>query len=208
MRISGDKYLHCGECKLNKHATNCSKLVMKKCEPVNDERMQVDDNLVISGIPKTAYIRNNKQSVYNISQKFKKTNGYFWSGDMTYYTNLNKRFQTHYWKLDSSCIYVFTSNKLEKRLKEIAIGSIVKATLSGVNKLRDDAANERKCLFVLRTENEIYYCGKGNEDHNTVMNVQARNFYNVFKMVHLPYGNNNKCNKRKKLQIRERNCKI
>ena len=164
-------------------------------EKVPNSHMDRDDDVVDTTVAVGNRYNKHKQSrVYRISQKIKKTTGYFWSGYMTYYTNENQQFVTHYWKLDSACIYVFSSYKLEKRLKEIPIGSIVKATLSGVNIVREDAVNDRKCLFVLRTENEIYYCGKGNEDPNTAMNVLARNFYNVFKMVHLPYGNRNGCN--------------
>ncbi len=141
------------------------------------------------------YNKSKKQSsqirLQRVSQKFKKTTGQFWSGFMTYYTNENKNFQTHYWKLDSTSINIFISYKLERKLKEIPLNSIVNVVLTGMNLSREDSGDENKCLFMLKTENEIFYCGNGKEDQNSTMNVLARNFFNIFKMVYLPYGNRN-----------------
>ena len=59
--------------------------------------------------------------------------------------------------------------------------------------LRPDATEEfingQKCLFMLITDNDTYYCGMDSADTNNTMNVLARNFYNIFKMAYLPYGN-------------------
>jgi hypothetical protein len=59
----------------------------------------------------------------------------------------------------------------------------------------------KSCLFVIRTDDEAYYCGMGNADPNSTMNVLARNFYNIFKMVYLPYSHANRTGFRKSLKI-------
>lgn len=109
---------------------------------------------------------------------------------------------THYWKLDSSCITIYDSYRLEKVIRQILLTDIRKANLYGLSAFgssKDAAAaavaaenaNEQKCLFMITTDKEIYYCGMDNADQNSTMNVLARNFYNIFKMVFLPYCNRN-----------------
>ena len=134
---------------------------------------------------------NSQIRLQRVTQKFKKTTGQFWSGFITYFTNKNKSFQIHFWILDSISINIFTSYKLEKKLKEIPLYSIVGAVLTGMDLVREDSVDEKKCLFMLKTVNEIFYCGNGKEDRNSNDNVRARNFFNIFKMVYLPYGNRN-----------------
>jgi len=166
----------------------------------NNTNSNYNSNVVTQiNVPDTVTSRNRykskKQSsqirLQRVSQKFKKTTGQFWSGFMTYYTNENRGFQTHYWKLDSTSISIFISYKLEKKLREIPLDSIVNASLSGMSLNREDSGDSNKCLFILKTDNEIFYCGNGKEDQNSTMNVLARNFFNIFKMVYLPYGNRN-----------------
>lgn len=114
---------------------------------------------------------------------------------MFYYTNKNHECITHYWKLDSKSIIIYDSYRLEKEIKQIPLESIKKANLCGLSISQATSSkdehfiNEQKCLFVLVTESEVFYCGMGNADQNSTMNVLARNFYNIFKMVYLPYGN-------------------
>lgn len=99
---------------------------------------------------------------------------------------------THYWKLDSQSITIYDSYRLEKKLQEILLTDIKKANLCGLSmNSKDELINGQKCLFILSTMYEVYYCGMGNADQNSTMNVLARNFYNIFKMVFLPYANRN-----------------
>jgi hypothetical protein len=65
----------------------------------------------------------------------------------------------------------------------------------------DQTTNAKSCLFVIRTDEEAYYCGMDNTDPNSTMNVLARNFYNIFKMVYLPYSHANRTGFRKSLKI-------
>ncbi len=96
---------------------------------------------------------------------------------------------THYWKLDSKSITIYDSYRLERLIQEIPLNVIKKASLCGLNMSnREDFINDQKCLFTLKTDIEVYYCGMGSSDPNVTMNVLARNFYNIFKMVYLPYS--------------------
>ena len=100
---------------------------------------------------------------------------------------LKFKFVTHYWKLDSQTIKIYDTYRLEKKLMEVQLANVEKASLCGINS-NDDYINDQKCLFILRTAEVIFYCGLGNTDQNNTMNQLARNFYNIFKMVYLPYG--------------------
>jgi hypothetical protein len=97
---------------------------------------------------------------------------------------------THYWKLDSNSIVIYDSYRLEKKIKEIPLVNIRRAYLCGVN-MDPEQINTKNSLFIIRTETECLFCGTANADQNSTMNVLARNFYNIFKMVYLPYGNRN-----------------
>ncbi len=88
---------------------------------------------------------------------------------------------THYWQLDSQTIHVYDTYKLENKLFEIQLNSIEKAMLS-------DSKQKIKCLFYMQTDKIIYYCGLDNSNPNDTMNQLARNFFNIFKMVYLPYA--------------------
>ena len=73
-------------------------------------------------------------------------------------------------------------------LKEIPLMSIKKAIQCGLNMSGEtESLSGQKCLFLLKTEAETYFCGMDAEIQNS-MNVLARNFYNIFKMAYLPYG--------------------
>lgn len=127
-----------------------------------------------------------------ISQRVKKTNGFFWSGHMFYYTNSNTEVVTNYWRLDSQAINIYDSYRLEKHLKELPLASIRTANICGMNpQIIEEFVNDQKCLFTLVTDDETYYCGMDSSDSSNTMNVLARNFYNIFKMAYLPYGNLN-----------------
>jgi hypothetical protein len=111
--------------------------------------------------------------------------------------------------LDSTSIKIYNSYRLERFLNEIRLEDIVKVTLCGINETTTtttepstsyhyrsknsskDTKDKKgyRCLFILQTEDISYYCGIGGADHNNTMNVLARNFYNIFKMVYLPYAN-------------------
>lgn len=147
--------------------------------------------------------KRNQICLQRLSQRIRKTGGYFWSGYMYYHTKEYWDGITHYWKLDSQSVAIYDSYRLEKKLKEIALGSIKRAFLCGVNMDASSPTDSyssnasthsfiHNCLFVIRTEDEAFYCGMGNADPNSPMNVLARNFYNIFKMVYLPYASANR----------------
>ena len=89
--------------------------------------------------------------------------------------------------MDSQSIKIYDSYKLEKKLAEINLANIEKASLCGIYS-NDVFINDQKSLFILRTTEAVYYGGMGNTDHGNTMNNLARNFYNIFKMVYMPYG--------------------
>ena len=62
-----------------------------------------------------------------------------------------------------------------------------------LTKEKEEEANKGndkvKCLFIIRVDNgQIYYCGNGNDNENTFENTMARSFFNMFKIVYLPFG--------------------
>lgn len=62
---------------------------------------------------------------------------------------------------------IYDTYRLEKKLKEIPLSEIRKATLCGVNiNLKDDYLNDQKCLFILWTETEAFFCGVDNMEQN------------------------------------------
>ncbi len=94
--------------------------------------------------------------------------------------------------MDTASIIIHDTSRLENKLKEIPLNTIKNSSLCGLDiQNKDDIINDQKCLYILRTDNEVYYCGIGSQDQNSPMNVLARNFYNIFKMVFLPYINKN-----------------
>ena len=94
---------------------------------------------------------------------------------------------THYWKLDSQSIKIYESYRAENHLTEIQLADIEKASLCGIYS-NDVFLNDQKSVFIIRTSEAVYYGGIVNTDQNQSMNQLARNFYNIFKMVYLPYG--------------------
>lgn len=89
--------------------------------------------------------------------------------------------------MDTKSIKIYNSYRLEKILKEIPLETIKNAKLNGLNSKEENCINDQKCLYVLVASEEQYYCGMGNSDPNSAMNVLARNFFNIFKMVYLPF---------------------
>jgi hypothetical protein len=137
--------------------------------------------------------RSKNIGVYRVSQKFKKTSGSFWTGHMYYFTSDMPQFVIYYWKLDSQSIVVYDTYKMENQLKLIMLESIKSATLCSVNRsYSDNQYYSQKCIFMLKTDKETYYCGNRDEDENAPLNVLARTFYNIFKMVYMPYNANNR----------------
>jgi hypothetical protein len=112
---------------------------------------------------------------------------------MFYFTYESPQFVTHYWKLDSQSIIVYETYKMENQLKLIPLENIKNATLCSINKNNNDNQYySQKCIFLLKTDKETYYCGTREHDENAPLNVLARTFYNIFKMVHMPYNANNR----------------
>ena len=173
---------------------------------LGEKETEDTDEQLLPNDPDTVPVKRNTRTTYRqqpsktkkgsqiclqrISQRVKKTDGFFWSGFMFYYTNSNTEVVTNYWRLDSQFINIYNSYRLEKHLKEIPLATIKTANICGMNPhIIEEFINDQKCLFTLVTDDETYYCGMDGSDSSNTMNVLARNFYNIFKMAYLPYGN-------------------
>ena len=188
-QIASDKYFFCQVCKINLHL-ECAKLVKAECKKAplyerNNPNKQ-------TGAVKTKPAKQSTK-VSRVSQKIPKTGGSFWSGFIYYYTKKYQQHMNHYWKLDSGAIHVYNKdmNKAEKKLYEIPLISISKVAQSGIN--TEEIRAPVKYLFLLKTDNEIYFCGDGTQMDETPMNALAKQFYNIFKLVYLPYQMGNEC---------------
>jgi len=125
--------------------------------------------------------------VNRLSQKLQKTGESFWAGYITYHTKEYPQFIIHFWKLDSDSIKILVkdmNNKSEKKIKEIPLNSIIKVRQSGIDV---DEFKTLKHLFSLETNDDVYFCGDGKQSENSAMNSIAKQFFNIFKMVYLPY---------------------
>jgi len=76
---------------------------------------------------------------------------------------------------------------LEKKKGVIPLISIVKVRQSGIDV--DSFKTSLKYLFSLETKNDVYFCGDGNQSDETAWNTLVKQFFNIFKMVYLPFGN-------------------
>ncbi len=69
--------------------------------------------------------------------------------------------------MDSKSILIFDTYRLEKKLNELNLSDIRKATLCGLNiNSKDDYLNDQKCLFILWTDNQSFFCGIDNSEQN------------------------------------------
>jgi hypothetical protein len=102
---------------------------------------------------------------------------------------LFSKYVTHYWRLESQFISIYESFRLEEKLKEILLSNIKRVIQCGLTSYSmNECINNQKCLYMLCTDEEAFFCGMANADLNQTMNVLARNFFNIFKIVHLPYS--------------------
>ena len=123
----------------------------------------------------------------------------YWSGYINYFTlNDCDQFIYHIWQLYADCIKIYEKEpfKPERKIKEIPLSSIVKVKQAGLDDTDtiQDSKMPLRYLFLLETnENEIYFCGKGkineNDSINKSKNELVRRFFDMFKMVYLPYEN-------------------
>ena len=215
-KIKDKIYFNCQDCKINVH-DKCTAQTEKNCTPkiVNDDdTSNTDETEALDSVPVTAvaalpeedsnaemkmfknhrlYDRRkpNLIGVQRISQRIRKTAGFFWQGHMTYSTSDNEQIVTHYWQLDSQKILVHDSNQLRAKLYEIPLTLIQRVFLIDVNQpmqFKDFKKPKNKCLFCLKTLTIIYFCGVDTQNPTCSENQLARNFYNIFKMVYLPYS--------------------
>ena len=219
-KIKDEIYFTCQDCKINVH-DKCQTLTEKNCSPrvANDDEPttpvdeldspskitslqehQPQEESNEAGNEETKTLRNrhiydrrkpNLIGVQRMSQRIRKTAGFFWQGHMSYSTSDDEHIVTHYWQLDSQKIHVYESNQLKTKLNEIMLNTIQRAILLDVSisaQFKDFKKPKSKCLFCLKTVNLIYNCGVDSQNPNCTENLLARNFYNIFKMVFLPYS--------------------
>lgn len=174
-KINSGTYWNCGECQSNFHV-NCIQNVEKECKKKFKQKSKTQ-----------------KQSrVTRVSQKLQKTGDIFWKGFIPYHTKQFPELVAHYWKLDSESISIFVKdiNNIEKKKHEIQLNSIVKVKQSGIDV--EECKASFKYLFLLETNDDIFFCGDGNHNEETLMNTVAKQFFNIFKMVYLPFGGRSK----------------
>jgi hypothetical protein len=92
---------------------------------------------------------------------------------------------------------VYDSFRSETLIKEIHLVSIKNAKMCELNGgpteiepltlANSQYINNQKCLFKLVTDDEVYFCGMDASDTKNTMNVLAKNFFNIFKMVYFPH---------------------
>ena len=83
-------------------------------------------------------------------------------------------------------ITIYNSPKQEVKLEEIQIDQIKSASSIDSN---DQFINDQKCIFIIVTNKDSYFCGDGNLSMYSSGNIAVRNFHNLLKMVLLPVGN-------------------
>ena len=101
-------------------------------------------------------------------------------------TNLFK-FKTNYWKLDAKSLTIYDSAKQEVKLKEIEIDQIKSASSADLD--GQLIINDQKCLVIIKTNDETFFCGDGSMALYSSVNSAVRNFHNLLKMALLPFGN-------------------
>ena len=121
---------------------------------------------------------------------------FFFTGLILYWTNESTKSNYHEWKLDTTNIYIFTKQNASQP-KQIPLKSIVKVTLmtsalmanaNDSTKKKRETMFDENCLFSLRTnENEIFYCGDSRAHDQSIENMVAKSFFNMFKIVYVPF---------------------
>lgn len=96
------------------------------------------------------------------------------------------KFKTNYWKLDAQSLTIYDSAKQEVKLKEIQIDQIKSASSADLD---DKFINDQKCLFIIKTNDETFFCGDGSMALYSSVNSAVRNFHNLLKMALLPFSN-------------------
>lgn len=116
--------------------------------------------------------------------------GYFWKGFMYYSTSDNTDCFTHYWRLDDKKINIFPNSGTNEKLCEVELNKIEIIVNCDTIPFRNSVKKlDRECLFYFKTNLKTYFCGM-NTDPHIGMNVVAKNFFNIFKMAHLPFNRN------------------
>lgn len=97
------------------------------------------------------------------------------------------KYSTHFWKLESQIIKVFQTSRMEKQLFEIPLEAIdlIKQNLNNVVTYRTTniLQNNSDYVFLIQTNGFTYYCGL----NYSTLRDNAQCFYNMLKMVYLPF---------------------
>lgn len=147
-----------------------------------------EDNTVKKYETKYKKNKTNLVVLQRMSQKIRKTNDLFWKGHMIYSKNTDMQIYTHYWTLDNKKINVYETWKLNKKLFDISLESIIRAsTWSNSDELRYKKNSEHIPLYYIEIPKCVIFCGLDNVPSHP-LNQTTRNFYNIFKIVFLPYN--------------------
>lgn len=93
----------------------------------------------------------------------------------------------HYWILTANKLTIHKSDRSKNiSLDEIDLASVKSSNLCGVDS-KEKYFKKQKCYFKIETDRDIYYGGVDPNLTTDSMNVLASNFYNMFKIVYLPY---------------------
>ena len=148
---------------------------------LQQHRKNVDKIIQHTSLPKQSSIRV-------------ETNKQYWVSHIRYFTLNDCQFKTNIWQLYADSIKIYEKDPYGPEIiKEILLSSIVKVKQTGLDAKDIKQDHDLKYLFLLETnENEIYFCGDRNREINDSMNELVRRFFDMFKMVYLPYENKSK----------------
>ncbi len=98
-----------------------------------------------------------------MSVRYKKSRGskVLKVGWMTYFTKSNTEVRTHFWRLDTKNVAMFESESSDRVVVSISLHDI----LSIDSNIEPASAGQARhaYLFILKTNEEVYYCGQRDE---------------------------------------------
>lgn len=92
--------------------------------------------------------------VQSVKHTKRRSGQVFKEGWLVHFTNKDKVFRRHYWRLDSKAITLYTSDHGSKYYKEIPLNEII-----SIETARNLAGNESHC-FLIRVSNVDYFVGQ------------------------------------------------